>query len=82
MGRTGSQKERPDDSRQRHQECSDAGLAHPLYIGFQAGDEHQDQAANLCHHQKRICRLSAVEEAEMEQIECAWTGDYANQEFP
>ncbi len=69
----------PDKS---HQECSDARLAHAFDIGFQAGDEHQNQAADLRHHQERLCGLSSLKKADVHEVECAWTGNNTNQKFP
>ena len=62
MRRARTKEERPDDARERDQKCGDARFAHAIDIGFEAGDEHQHEAADLGEQQERVGRRRSAEQ--------------------
>ena len=54
MGRARAQKEWPDHAKKRHQKSCGACFTHTIDVGFEPGDEHEHESADLRHQQKCI----------------------------
>ena len=79
MPNPGPKHERPDHTKKGHHEGGYAGFAHAVDIRLDASDEHEHQAPDL--RQKHECAggLPAIEQVDMQQVQCAGAEHHTNQ---
>ncbi len=68
MSDAGAEQERPNDAEESYEKGGAAGCTHAVHVGLKAGDEHEDEAAQLGHEHQRGRGLAAREQVEVQQI--------------
>src|SRR5207244_3317060 len=82
MCHTGAQEEWPDDARERNEKGWKAGFLHAVNVSFKTSDEHQYEAANLCHEQQSVGSLTAGKDLLVKKIQGARAENYSDNELP
>ncbi len=78
---TCTEQKRPDDAGKRDDEGSDARFAHTVDVGFNSGDEHQDDDADLREQKEGTRGFRALKQAHVENIERAGPQGHADQQL-
>ncbi len=81
MSNTRTQKKWPHHSGKRDQKSRQAGFLHAVDVGLKPCDEHQDQAADLCHQHQRTRGLAPGKHLQVEQVERTGSKNDPNHQF-